>query len=144
MFANVVPHVIEGLLPVEHSDTFMAPFRDRPLSISLLSATIGVNKRPREFGVSSYSTMLIPEWMTKLSDFKEATTLLGEAPVERMPVICAVDYSHIDSGLAEGGVFPISFVCADRIALSKGLNLGGVAESGERSAGECAAAATSA
>lgn len=115
IFANAAPHVIEGLLPKEKRVAFMAPFRDRPLSISLLSATIGVNRRPAEFGFSSYSTVLIPDWMKKLSDFKTATDLLGEMPGDRMPVMCVVDYSHIDSGLAEGDVFPINIVCADRL-----------------------------
>ena len=122
IFANAAPHVIESLLPDENRDAFMAPFRDRPLSISLLSATIGVNRRPAEFGFSSYSTVLIPGWMTKFSDFKRATDLLGDMPGERMPVMCVVDYSHIDSGLAEGGVFPINIVCADRLDNWQGLS----------------------
>jgi len=115
VFANAAPHVIEGMLPEENREAFMAPFRDRPLSISLLSATVGVNRRPAEFGFTSYSTVLIPEWMTKFSDFRRATDLLGDMPGERMPVMCVVDYSHIDSGLADGGVFPINVVCADRL-----------------------------
>ena len=36
-------------------------------------------------------------------------------PGDRLPALCVVDYSHIDSGLAEDGVFPVSVVCADRI-----------------------------
>jgi len=115
IFANAAPHVIEGLLPDGHRDAFMAPFRDRPLSISLLSATIGVNRHPAELGFSSYSTVLVPEWMAKFSDFRSGTALLGDLPGERMPVLCVVDYSHIDSGLSESGVFPINVVCADRL-----------------------------
>jgi phytoene dehydrogenase-like protein len=122
VFANAAPHVIEGLLPNENRDAFMSPFRDRPLSISLLSATIGVDRRPAEFGFSSYSTVLIPDWMTKFSDFRKATGLLGDMPGERMPVMCVVDYSHIDSGLAEDGVFPVNIVCADRLENWQGLS----------------------
>lgn len=122
IFANAAPHVIAGLLPNDYRDAFMVPFRDRPLSISLLSATIGVDRCPSEFGFSSYSTILIPGWMTRFSDFKEGTALLGDLPGERMPVICVVDYSHIDSGLTESGVFPISIVCADRLENWQGLS----------------------
>jgi phytoene dehydrogenase-like protein len=122
VFANAAPHVIEGLLPNGKRDAFMVPFRDRPLSISLLSATIGVKRHPSELGFTSYSTVLIPEWMKNFSDFKAATALLGEPPGERMPVMCVVDYSHIDSGLAGGGVFPVNVVCADRIENWEGLS----------------------
>ena len=122
VFANAAPHVIEDLLPGEQRETFMAPFRDRPLSISLLSVTLGLNKPPSTLGVSSYSTMLIPSWMTKLSDFREATSLLGDTPTERLPAICAVDYSHIDSGLVSDGVFPVSVVCADKLDNWQGLS----------------------
>ena len=115
VFANAAPQVIETMLPIPQRDEFMRPFRDRPLSISLASATIGLRRQPSTFGVSSYSTMLIPGWMRKLSDFKRGTALLAEPPGERLPALCVVDYDRIDSGLAEGGVFPLSIVCADRL-----------------------------
>ena len=115
VFANAAPHVIETILPTSQRAEFMQPFRDRPLSISLMSATIGVSTLPSTLGISSYSTMLIPPWMQKLSDYKEGTALLAEPPGERMPAICVVDYSRIDSGLTDGGVYPLSIVCADRL-----------------------------
>ena len=86
VFANAAPHVVEELLPAQQRDAFMAPFRDRPLSISLVAATIGVSARPSTFGLSSYSTMLIPDWMQKLSDYKHGTALFATAPGERLPM----------------------------------------------------------
>ena len=89
VFANAAPHVIQHLLPTPTRDAFMAPFRDRPLSISLLSATIGINRRPSELGFTSYSTMLIPDWMAQLRDFKEATALLaGHAGRPAAGIVC--------------------------------------------------------
>ena len=115
VFANAAPQVIETLLPAPQRTEFMRPFRDRPLSISLVSATIGLRMQPSSFGISSYSTMLIPGWMRKLSDFKQGTALLAEPPGERLPALCVVDYNRIDSGLTDGEVFPLSVVCADRL-----------------------------
>ncbi len=121
VFANAAPHVIGELLPTGHRDTFLSPYRNRPLSISLLSVTLGLNERPAAFGVSSYSTQLIPTWMERLSDFKHSAALLGEMPGDRMPAMGVVDYSQIDSGLTDGGVFPVSVVCADRLENWQGL-----------------------
>lgn len=115
VFANAAPQVIAALLPAPQRTAFMEPFRNRPLSISLASATIGVTKPPSTFGVSSYSTILIPGWMQKLSDFKHGTALLAEPPGERLPAFGVADYSRIDSGLTDGDVFPLSIVCADRL-----------------------------
>lgn len=122
IFANAAPHVIEGLLPADRRAAFMEPFRGRPLSISLLSATLGLAERPSAFGVSSYSTLLIPDWMARLSDFKHCAGLLREMPGDRSPAMAVVDYSQIDSGLAERGVFPLNVVCADRLDNWQDLN----------------------
>ncbi len=115
IFANAAPHVIEGMLPVASREAFMEPFQDRPLSISLLSATFGLNQRPSAFGLSSYSTLLIPSWMERFSDFKHSADLLSELPADTMPMIAVVDYSQIDSGLAESGLFPLNVVSPDRL-----------------------------
>ena len=41
-------------------------------SISLFALTLGLSKPPREFGVSAYSTQLLPPWMKRLSDYRKA------------------------------------------------------------------------
>lgn len=122
IFANAARHVIEGMLPADRRREFMEPFGERPLSISLFSATIGLNKRPLAFGISSYSTQLIPAWMQQLSDFKHNADLLGRMPAGRMPAMAVVDYSQIDSGLTQNGVFPVNVVCPDRLDNWHGLS----------------------
>jgi phytoene dehydrogenase-like protein len=122
IFANAAPPVIEGLLPAGQREAFMEPFRGRPLSISLCSATFGLNTKPSAFGITSYSTLVIPEWMKRLSDFKDNAALLGEMPGDRLPALAVVDYSQIDSGLAQSGVFPLNLVCADRLDNWQGLS----------------------
>ena len=125
VFANAAPHVVADLLPGATRVAFMAPFEARPLSISLVSATIGLDTPPARFGVSSYSTMLIPDWMQRLSDFKHATALLAAAPQGRLPPVCVVDYGQIDNGLVErDGLHPVGIVCADRLGNWNGLDGG--------------------
>ena len=115
VFANASPHTVENMLPAVERDSFMAPYRGKPLSTSLFSITLGLNRRPSELGVSAYSTMIIPEWMERLSDFKHCAGLLADMPSGRLPVMGVCDYNHIDSGLSDGELFPVSLAGADRL-----------------------------
>lgn len=61
IFGNAAPHVLVTMLPEEHRQKFMAPYRDRPLSLSLWTLALGFDRKPSEFGVSSYSTWMFPD-----------------------------------------------------------------------------------
>jgi hypothetical protein len=56
------------------------PYLPRYFSISL-----GFNRSPREFGVNQYSTIVYPDWMTRLSDVPFSASLLTDLPGERLP-----------------------------------------------------------
>ncbi|MDH3599358.1 MAG: NAD(P)/FAD-dependent oxidoreductase [Candidatus Tectomicrobia bacterium] len=122
VFANAAPHAIENMLPAAERGSFMAPYRGKPLSTSLFSITLGLNQRPSELGLSAYSTMIIPAWMERLSDFKQCAGLLAEMPSGRLPFLGVCDYSRIDSGLLDGALFPVSLAGADRLTNWDGLS----------------------
>jgi all-trans-retinol 13,14-reductase len=122
VFANASPHAVENMLPAAERDSFMAPYRGKPLSTSLYSINLGLNKRPSELGLSAYSTMIIPEWMERLSDFKHCAGLFADMPSGRLPVLGVCDYSHIDSGLTDSEIFPVSIAGADRLTNWDGLS----------------------
>ncbi|HPE48066.1 MAG TPA: NAD(P)/FAD-dependent oxidoreductase [Hyphomonas sp.] len=122
IFANAAPHVVTGMLPADRREDFLAPFKDRKPSISLISATLGLNRKPSELGLTSYSTMLIPDWMKRFADYRDSAALFAEMPGERMPAACVVDYDRIDSGLAMDGVYPVNIVCPDRFTNWAGLD----------------------
>ena len=122
IFANAAPHVIAEMLPEEARDAFMTPYRDRPLSITLLYAAFGLTRPPAELGLTHYSTQLVPDWVRKLSDYKKNADLLATAPGDRMPVLAVVDYSQIDSGMASGGLYPVSADTIDQVANWEGLD----------------------
>jgi phytoene dehydrogenase-like protein len=121
VFANASPHAVEHMLPEAVGNAFMTPHRSKPLSISLFSISLGLRQRPSELGVSAYSTMIIPEWMLRLSDFNHCAELLAAMPGGRLPALGIVDYSHIDSGLLDGELFPVSIVGFDRLTNWEGL-----------------------
>ena len=118
---NVAPMHIADMLPAEARRQFFAPYADRRLSISLFSATFGLLVRPSELGLSSYSTFLLPEWMTALADYRRCAAILAEPPGEAMPPIAVVNYSAIDSGLG-GPPYPVSVVGVDRTSNWSGLD----------------------
>ena len=122
VFANASPHAVAEMLPATERDSFMAPYRGKPLSTSLFSITLGLNRRPSELGVSAYSTMIVPEWMDRLSDLKHCAVLLADMPRGRLPILGVCDYSHIDSGLNDGELFQVSLAGADRLANWEGLS----------------------
>ncbi|MDJ1016004.1 MAG: NAD(P)/FAD-dependent oxidoreductase [Paracoccaceae bacterium] len=121
-FSNAAPHVLQDLLPKAVRASLMKPYEGRRLSISLMSATLGLDKPAAEFGIASYSTVLFPDWMERLSDFKHCAPLLAADPGERLPAMCVVNYGQIDSGLAEGGLHTLNMVCADRLENWEGLD----------------------
>lgn len=119
--SNAAPALMADMLPDTAKQRFSAAYADRPLSISLFSATFGMSVPPAEFGLSTYSTFLLPEWMQKLSDYRRSAAILADAPGEAMPPIAVVNYSAIDSGLA-GPPYPVSVVGVDRLSNWSGLD----------------------
>jgi phytoene dehydrogenase-like protein len=119
--SNAAPSLMTEMLPPERRAAFAAPYVGQPLSISLFSATFGLKRPPRELGLGSYATMLLPEWMRTLADYKRGAGLLAEAPGEAMPPVAVVNYAAIDSGLG-GPPYPVSVVGADRLANWQGMD----------------------
>jgi phytoene dehydrogenase-like protein len=122
VFANASPFALESMLPSPARADFMAPYRDMPLSISLFSIALGLDRLPAELGLSAYSTMIIPPWMQRLTDFRDSAALLADRPGAQMPAFGVVDYSRIDSGIAGDGLYPVSVVGADRLSNWEGLS----------------------
>ncbi len=97
---NAAPETLSRLLPNASGMKLAAAYGQRQRSISLFALTLGLSKPPREFGVSSYSTQLLPGWMTRFADYAQATTLMADEPGERMPPLAVVDYAAIESGVS--------------------------------------------
>ncbi|MBQ8101335.1 MAG: NAD(P)/FAD-dependent oxidoreductase [Afipia sp.] len=99
VIGNAAPETLAALLPEPSSAKLIAAYGHRQRSISLFMLTLGLSQPPREVGVSSYSTQLLPGWMTSLNDYAQATALMADEPLERMPPLAIVDYAAIESGV---------------------------------------------
>src|ERR1700730_10551391 len=97
--ANAAPAALAPLMPAAAAEKMTANDRRHMPSISLFALTIGLSRPPREFGISAYSTQLLPPEMARLSDYAQGTALMAEEPGKRMPPMSIVDYAAIDSGV---------------------------------------------
>jgi phytoene dehydrogenase-like protein len=99
VIGNAAPETLAALLPADGGGRLRAAYADCAPSISLFALTLGLARLPRDFGITSYSTQLLPDWMTRLADYAAATTLMAQEPGARMPPLAVVDYAAIDSGV---------------------------------------------
>ena len=122
VLAAPAPQAIAGMLPDEAALRFQAAFEGRPLSTSLFSAHFGLKVNPAQFGLKDYSTILLPSWMTSLSDYPRSSALLGANPNGKLPMLAIANYGAIDSGLDDsGGPTLVSVVGVDEISNWRGL-----------------------
>jgi phytoene dehydrogenase-like protein len=111
-------------MPQAAADKLETSYGKRPPSISLFALTLGLSRAPREFGLASYSTQLLPPWMKRLSDYAQATALMADEPGGRMPPFAIVDYSAIDSGIP-APPHVLSIFGPDRLSNWDGLTVDG-------------------
>jgi phytoene dehydrogenase-like protein len=115
VLGNAAPQVLAGMLPQEERAAFLNPYAGRGLSISLWTLSLGLNRPARDFGVSSYSTFIVPDWMESFSQMREMAAIMGGEPGKRIPLYAFVDFHQIDSGLNEGPPYLVSFCSSDRV-----------------------------
>jgi phytoene dehydrogenase-like protein len=97
--SNAAPEILASLLPEDAGRKLSGGYSQQRPSISLFALTLGLSKPPREFGVTGYSTQLLPPWMTRLSDYALGTPLMAGEPANRMPPMAIVDFAAIDSAV---------------------------------------------
>jgi phytoene dehydrogenase-like protein len=115
VLGNAAPQVLASMLPEQRRRMFLAPYAERSLSVSLWTVSLGLNRPARDFGVGSYSTFIIPDWMQSFSEMREMAAVMGQEPAARMPLYVFVDFHQIDSGLNEGPPYLVSFCGSDRL-----------------------------
>jgi all-trans-retinol 13,14-reductase len=123
VFGNAAPSVLAVMLPDRERAQFVARYKDRRLSLSLWTISLGLSRRSREFGVKRYSTAVLPAWLTAISRYCEAASILGEEPETRITPYGFVAYDQIDSGLNETEPYLASLVGLDRMENWAGLAL---------------------
>jgi all-trans-retinol 13,14-reductase len=119
LFGNAAPHTLAEMLPAEATHRFMAPFAKRPLSVSLWTIALGFARKPRELGVERYSTAVFPG---PLGELARADVLPTGDSNGRSPHYIFVDYSSVDTGLAQKPPYLGTLVGLDRTENWEGLS----------------------
>jgi phytoene dehydrogenase-like protein len=96
---NAAPAELAALLPAAAAERLTRSVAGRSPSISLFALTLGLSRPPREFGITAYSTQVLPPWIKRLSDYAQGAALMADEPGERMPPMSIVDFAAIDSGV---------------------------------------------
>ncbi|MGB3447623.1 MAG: FAD-dependent oxidoreductase [Xanthobacteraceae bacterium] len=96
---NAAPAAVTTMLPDSAVASWSKAYAPRQPSISLFTLTLGLAEPPCQYGITSYSTQLLPDWMTRLSDYAAATRLMANEPDGRMPPLAIANYDAIDSGI---------------------------------------------
>ena len=99
VIGNAAPGALATLMPQDAADRLQRSYAGLTPSISLFAMTLGLARPPREFGVSTYSTQLLPRELKRLSDYPQGAVLMADEPGERMPPMSLVDFAAIDSGI---------------------------------------------
>jgi phytoene dehydrogenase-like protein len=113
--SNAAPESTAALLPETEARQLRAHYADQAPSISVFALTLGLSQPPREFGVTCYSTQLLPTWMSCLADYGQGTSLLADEPGARMPPLAIVDYAAIASGVP-APPYVLSIIGPDRLS----------------------------
>lgn len=96
---NAAPGALAPLMPQAAAGKLTEDYAQQSPSISLFALTLGLSKPPREYGVTAYSTQLLPGEMKRLSDYAQGAALMADEPGDRMPPMSIVDYAAINSGV---------------------------------------------
>jgi phytoene dehydrogenase-like protein len=120
--SNAAPEVLASLLPDDAARRLAEDYAGLAPSVSLFALTLGLSRPPREFGVSGYSTQLLPPWMTRLEDYPQGAALMADEPAGRMPPFAIVDYAAIGSGVP-APPYVLSIFGPDRLSNWDGSDL---------------------
>ncbi|HEY0331739.1 MAG TPA: FAD-dependent oxidoreductase [Rhodopseudomonas sp.] len=115
VIGNAAPAALAPMLPMEPAARLTQSYAAQRPSISLFALTLGLAQPPRDFGVSAYSTQLLPDWMTSLADYAQGTGLMAGEPAGKMPPLAIVDYAAIDARVP-APPYVLSVVGPDRLS----------------------------
>ncbi len=124
VISNGAPDALAAMLESPAREAMQAAYAGRPLSVSLFTAHFGLKAPPAKLGLTGYSVVRLPPWLTSLADFGRCAELLASEPRGQLPVYALANYGAIDSGLGEGGPTLVTAVGVDRLENWTGLTRG--------------------
>jgi phytoene dehydrogenase-like protein len=116
VLANCSPNVAGALLPESARAALLREFGERPLSTSLFCAHFGMNEKPSSIGLADYSTILLPDDLTRFDQYSASGALLSDAPKGPLPAMGIANFTAVDSGLWDAPPMLLSVLGLDRMS----------------------------
>lgn len=127
VMAGTAPDHLARMLPAATAPRFRAAYAGRKPAVSLFSVAIGLSRPAAEFGVSAFSTFVVPQGAARLADMPRAAAVFGTPPSGGVvPPYVIADGGRLGTGLhREGDLHAISLTGIDRLAWWDGLDAAG-------------------
>jgi all-trans-retinol 13,14-reductase len=121
VMANCAPSVASALLPEPARRRMDEAFGTRELSTSLFCAHFGLREKPAAIGMTDYSTIVLPDDMTRFDQYGDGATAMSNAPNARLPLRLIANFTAVDAGLWDEPPVLLSVLGLDRVDNWKGL-----------------------
>jgi phytoene dehydrogenase-like protein len=121
VMANCAPSVAGALLPEPARKRMDEAFGSRELSTSLFTAHFGLREKPASIGLKDYSTVVLPDDMTRFDQYGDGAAAMSGLPKEPLPVRLIANFTAVDSELWNEPPVLVSVLGFDRLTNWAGL-----------------------
>jgi len=121
VLANCAPSVAAALMAEPSRRRMEESFGGRALSTSLFCANFGLAEKPAAVGLTDYSTIVLPEGMSRFDQYGDGATAMSAAPKGELPVYSIANFTAVDSHLWDEPPVLVSVLGLDRLSNWKGL-----------------------
>jgi len=121
VIANCAPSVAAALLPEPARRRMDEAFGARELSTSLFTAHFGLREKPASIGMKDYSTIVLPDEMTRFDQYADGATAMSDNPKNPLPARLIANFTAVDSELWDEPPVLLSVLGLDRLANWTGL-----------------------
>lgn len=121
VLANCAPSVAARLLPEAARQRMDDAFGARELSTSLFSANFGLRAKPATVGLNDYTTIVLPDGMTRFDRYGDGASAMSAAPKGEPPLYAIANFTAVESGLWDEPPHLVSVLGLDRLSNWSGL-----------------------
>lgn len=121
VLANCAPGVAAALLPEAAQKRMDDAFGARELSTSLFSANFGLRAKPATVGLTDFSTIVLPDAMTRFDQYGDGASAMSAAPAGGPPLYSIANFTAVDAGLWDQPPILVSALGLDRLSNWRGL-----------------------
>jgi all-trans-retinol 13,14-reductase len=116
VMANCAPSVAGALLPTAARERMDEAFGTRELSTSLFTAHFGLREKPASIGFRDYSTIALPDDMTRFDQYGDGATAMSDNPKGALPARLVANFTAVDSELWDEPPVLVTVLGLDRVA----------------------------